>query len=130
MSDTNEEIQEQIASLLTLVLVLVIPTIQKILHTLFTPGRTRRLYHTSILSGEAWVQELLHGHPEQIQTELGVHVHVFLALISELHLMGYGDSKFVSLEEQLAIFLYACVTGLTIRHVGERFQHANETISK
>ena len=35
MSDTNEEqIQEQIASLLTVVLVLVIPTIQKILHTL------------------------------------------------------------------------------------------------
>ena len=54
----------------------------------------------------------------------------FLALISELHLMGYGNSKFVSLEEQLAISLYACVTGLTIHHVGERFQHANETISK
>ena len=129
MSDPNEEqIQEQIANLLTVVLVLVMPTIQKILHTLFSPGRTRWPYHTSILSEEAWVLELLHGHLEQIQTELGVHAHVFLALISELCLMEYSNSKFVSLEEQLAIFLYAYVTGLTICHVGERFQHANKTI--
>jgi hypothetical protein len=34
------------------------------------------------------------------------------------------------LEEQLAIFLYACVTGLSVRHLGERFQRSNDTISK
>ena len=44
--------------------------------------------------------------------------------------MGHTDSKFVSLEEQLAIFLYASVTGLTSWHLGERFQHANGTITK
>ena len=44
--------------------------------------------------------------------------------------MGHGDSKYVTLEEQLAIFLYTSVTGLSIRHVGERFQRANGTISK
>jgi hypothetical protein len=44
--------------------------------------------------------------------------------------MGHSSSRFVSLEEQLAIFLYACVTGLTVRHIGERFQRSNETISK
>ncbi|KIN98454.1 hypothetical protein M404DRAFT_157497, partial [Pisolithus tinctorius Marx 270] len=36
---------------------------------------------------------------------------------------------FVSLEEQLAIFLYMSVTGLTIRHIGEHSQQSNETIS-
>ena len=87
-------------------------------------------YHTSILSGYAWVQELLNGHPERIRTELGVHKEVFYALLEELQLMGHGDTKYVTLEEQLAIFLYMCVTGLTIRHVGERFQRANGTISK
>ena len=52
-------------------------------------------YHTSILFGRAWLQELLHGHPERICTKLGVH------------------------KEQLAIFLYTSVTGLSIHHVGE-----------
>jgi hypothetical protein len=87
-------------------------------------------YHTSALSGEAWVIELLIGHPERIRCELGMHAHVFAKLISELRTLGYSDSKFVSLEEQLAIFLYASVTGLSIRHIGERFQRSNATISQ
>jgi hypothetical protein len=87
-------------------------------------------YHTSILTGEGWVMELLAGHPERIRCELGVHCHVFLQLIQELRQLGHDRSKYVSLEEQLAIFLYISVTGLTIRHVGERFQRSNETISR
>jgi hypothetical protein len=87
-------------------------------------------YHTSALTGEAWVVELLSGHPEHMQTALGVNLHVFSALILELRAAGYKNSKHVSLEEQLAIFLYACVTGLTIRHLGEHFQRSNETISR
>jgi hypothetical protein len=96
-------------------------------------GRTRpdrEPYHTSILTGEGWVMELLAGHPNRIRCELGVSHEVFANLIDELQQMGYGNSKYVSLEEQLAIFLYMSVTGLTIRHVGERFQRSNETISR
>ncbi|KIO00268.1 hypothetical protein M404DRAFT_153038 [Pisolithus tinctorius Marx 270] len=44
--------------------------------------------------------------------------------------MGHGNSRFVSLEEQLAIFLYTSITGLSIRHVGEHFQRSNDTISR
>jgi hypothetical protein len=87
-------------------------------------------YHTSILSGEGWVMELLSGHPNRIRCELGVSHDVFTELVYELRELGYGNSKYVSLEEQLAIFLYMSVTGLTIRHVGERFQWSNETISQ
>ena len=76
-------------------------------------------YHTSILTGEGWVMELLSGHSNRICCELRVSHDVFAALISELQDMGQGDSKYVSLGEQLAIFLYICVTGLTIRHAGE-----------
>ena len=55
---------------------------------------------------------------------------VFLALVSELRtICGLEDSRHVTLE-QLAIFLYMSVTGLSIQQVGERFQHSNETISK
>ena len=87
-------------------------------------------YHTSILTGEGWVLELLNGHPKRIHTELGVRRHVFRRLVSALQDTGIMRSKHVSLEEKLAIFLYASVTGLSVRHLGERFQRSNDTISK
>jgi len=87
-------------------------------------------YHTSALSGMAWVNELLTGHPDRIQNELGVRRHVFYALFNLLHTEGFRNSRSATLEEQLAIFLYGCVTGLDIVHLGERFQQSNETISK
>ena len=43
---------------------------------------------------------------------------VFLQLISELRAQGCWDTKNVTLEEQLTIFLYICVTGLMVQHVG------------
>jgi hypothetical protein len=96
-----------------------------------TPIYWKQEYHTSALTGEAWVQELIHGHPDRIKNELGMRLHVFMALLAELSLTcGLTASRHVSLEEQLAIFLYTCVTGLSLRHVGERFQRSNETISK
>jgi hypothetical protein len=80
-------------------------------------------YHTSALTGQEWVMELIVGHPERIRCELGVHAHIFERLINDLRSLSHQDSRHVSLEEQLAIFLYTCVTGLkAVRHVGERFQ--------
>ncbi|KIJ59012.1 hypothetical protein HYDPIDRAFT_73093, partial [Hydnomerulius pinastri MD-312] len=52
------------------------------------------------------VTELILGHLECIQCELGMHKEVFLQLIVELQEMGHADSRIVTLEEQLAIFLY------------------------
>jgi hypothetical protein len=87
-------------------------------------------YHTSILTGEGWVQELLAGHPGRIRCELGVSHEVFVGLLNHLYAARYTNSKHLSLEEQVAIFLYVCVTGLSIRHVGERFQRSNDSISR
>jgi hypothetical protein len=87
-------------------------------------------YHTSALSGAAWVAELLQGHSECIRCELGVHQHVFQFLVSYLQIIRVEHSWDVLLEEQLAIFLYRCVTGLSIRHGGEYFQSSNDTVSK
>jgi hypothetical protein len=95
-----------------------------------TPFFNKMEYHTSALTGQACVLELLNGHPDRICCELGVCHHVFYALIDRLRAMGHSDAREVMLEEQLAIFLYTCVTGLTICHVGEHFQHANGTISR
>ena len=93
------------------------------------PRKDPQPYHTSILSGEGWVLELLTGHPDRIRNELGLSVDLFEELITVLRDHGHKDSRSVSLEEQLAIFLYTCVTGLPMRHVGERFQRSNDTIS-
>jgi hypothetical protein len=80
-------------------------------------------YHTSALSGQGWVLELINGHPERMHTELGVRVHVFRRMVIALQKAGMGPSKHISLEEKLAIFLYASVTGLSIRHANIYFSH-------
>ena len=96
-----------------------------------SPQYWRQPYHTSVLSGRRWVNELIHGHPDRIRNELGMRVHLFLLLVAEIKVnCRLDDEKNVTLEEQVAIFLYTCVTGLSIRHVGERFQRSNETISR
>ena len=87
-------------------------------------------YHTSILTGQGWIVELITGHPNCICCELGMCANVFLQLVTEICALGHTNSWFVSLEEQLAIFLYTCVTDLTIRHVGEHFQRSSDTISQ
>jgi hypothetical protein len=119
-------IRRNIVLIVGILLTTIIPKVVQVICALYV----KQPYHTSILSGEGWVQELLNGHPKRIQCELGVSKHVFHQLIHELQSMGHTRSRYVSLEEQLAIFLYTSVTGLTVQHVGERFQRSNSTISK
>jgi hypothetical protein len=96
-----------------------------------SPLYWKQPYHTSALTGEAWVKELIVGHPDRIKNELGMRLHVFLAFMNQLRVVGgLTDSREVSLQEQAAIFLYTNVTGLSFRHVGERFQRSTDTISK
>ncbi|KAJ3978867.1 hypothetical protein F5890DRAFT_1422155 [Lentinula detonsa] len=84
-----------------------------------SPYYAKVQYHNSALSGHAWLQELLLGHPDRIHMELGVRHHVFWALCLELRLFGAEDTPHITLEESLAIFLYLIWTGLSVHHVGE-----------
>ena len=86
-------------------------------------------YHTSALTSGMWVEELRNGHPDHIKSELGMRLHVFVALVQALAAVGLKAAQYISLEQHVAIFPYTCVTGLSIHHIGERFQHANATIS-
>lgn len=122
----QQNLYQQIIKITALIIGTVLPLFIQIIQC----HLVREPYHTSILTGQGWINELLDGHPEHIQTEFGMHKHIFLALVSELQDLGHTNSKYVLLEEQVAIFLYACVTGLTVRHLGEWFQRSNETISK
>jgi hypothetical protein len=87
---------------------------------LFLSPSPRIPYHISALTGYAWVCELLTGHPDCIKNNLGVKLEVFEALVQVFKNNGFESSRNgVSVEEQLAIFLYTCVTGLSTRHLGE-----------
>ena len=116
---------QHMARLFTFIIRIIVLNVAAIIRSRYL----KQPWHTSVLTGQMWVIELLAGHPERIRTELGVHKHVFYAIIDELRELGHTDSKFVTLEEQLAIFLYCSVTGLTVRHLGERFQRANDSIT-
>jgi hypothetical protein len=89
-------------------------------------------YHTSVLSGEAWVQELLARHPKRIWNELGLHRSTFTLLIKAIKApaVSLQSSCHVSIEEQLLIFLYTAVTGMSCTHIGEHFQRSSDTITK
>lgn len=77
-------------------------------------------YHTLILMGEGWILEFLNGHSNRIQTCLGVSHDVFDQLVHVLKHHGVLDSQHgISVEEQLGIFLYISVTGLSSQHVEE-----------
>lgn len=90
---------------------------------------TQRM-HTSALSGQAWVDELISGHPKRMQINFGMPLHVFTSLIIELRLLGVTDGRRISLEEKLGIFLYTCLTGMGCRLVGERFQRSKDTVTR
>ena len=121
-------IMRRVLLILTAFLHIHLQFLYEILRTPLLPAR--QPYHTSALTGAQWVMELLTGHPRRIRTELGVTHHVFNELLLQMEDMGMGASRHVTLEEQLAIFLYMAVTGNTIRHTGERFQRSNDTIAK
>jgi DDE superfamily endonuclease len=72
--------------------------------------------------GEGWINELMTGHPNHICCMFGVHLPVFKALVPELQEAGHHGTMNVSLMEQLSIFLYICVTGLSTRHIALHFQ--------
>lgn len=87
--------------------------------------------NTSILTGVAWLKELLSGHPVRFYDAIGMPKHVFRKLVRELTLYGgLKNSKHVCAEEQVAIFLHMCKSGKTIRKVWEQFQHSPDTTSK
>jgi hypothetical protein len=53
-------------------------------------------YHMSALSGEDGVEELIHGHPNFIKTELRMHLHIFKSLCTVLQTCGLKPSKHLS----------------------------------
>lgn len=70
------------------------------------------------------------GHPTSFRRMMGMSKYVFQRLVTALRGAGLHATRYVSLEEQLGVFLRIAVTGLGNREMQERFQRSGETISK
>lgn len=96
------------------------------------PNLTKTPRLTSLLSGQMWIDELIH-HPNNsvFYDNLGMHKHVFFELCSVLEDSGIlFDSRWVTSTEKLALLLYSVITGLSNRKLQNRFQRSADTISK
>ena len=87
--------------------------------------------HTSRLSGQQWLDELIDGHNRRFHNEMGIRKHVFMRLVHMLRRdTGLVDTRHVLAEEQLVIFLHYVHRGLSNRALQERFQRSADTIMK
>ena len=112
--DTEAQVicQVQHRCCLATILALIIVQVAYYYWLLFS-SNTPIPFHTSILTGEGWMLELLNGHPERIWICLGVSHAAFDGFLQVLLQHGVVPLRNgISVEEQLGIFLYTCVTGL------------------
>jgi hypothetical protein len=110
--------------------ILAAVTTPQILPSLFNYTH-RRPMRTSPLSGSEYIQELLTcNHSERVQEVLRMKLKVFKFLREELKHCGLHDSKYITIDEQLAMFLYTVARNASNRDVQERFQHSGETVSR
>jgi hypothetical protein len=92
-------------------------------------NRTR--IHTSILTGDLYVKEVLEGHELRCKQDFWMEKHIFHSLVECLRdRCRLRDTDYVSVEEQVAIFLYAVSKNASNRTLQGRFQHSGETISR
>lgn len=76
---------------------------------------------------------LSHPHNEVTRPELGVTVKTFKFILKELKMYAnppLADSKHITAEEQLAIFLWICRAAAGSRKAASRFQHSHDTIQR
>lgn len=109
--------------------------VQGIFHTLIpfvfnrSPPKPMR---TSEVSGAEYIYDVMYcGNPRRIQEILRMKLEVFQSLCIELeNNTSLSASRFVNIEEKVAIFLWIVARSASNRDTQERFQHSGETISR
>ena len=95
------------------------------------PSSSKQLIHTSKLSGADRVNEILTGHESLSKENFRMEVQVFQALVHILHdKQLLADSRAISVEEKVAIFMYALAKNASNETLQYEFQHGGETISR
>ncbi|XP_058217504.1 uncharacterized protein LOC131328595 [Rhododendron vialii] len=86
---------------------------------------------TSALTGAAWVAELNVGHPKRMYQSFRMSKIKFFTLCELLESRyGLEEGERISVQEQVAIFLWIVGQRANDKNAQERFQHLGETISR
>lgn len=118
-TDSEEEEEEEM-------MFLVFPTIYCI-----SSRREKIPVNTSILTGAKYIREILDGHPQRCLDILRMESHIFQLLCDHLRSKNLlKNSKGVSVEEQLGMFMYMLSRNASYRTLTDRFQHSPETVHR
>jgi hypothetical protein len=94
-------------------------------------GKDKKLLRTSRLTGHQWVQDVITSpNPIRCHQLFRMKPQTFKRLCQELKSVGLSDSRHVTVDEQLGIFLYMTSHDVSNRLVQETFQHSGETIHR
>ena len=105
---------------------LVFPTIYCI-----SSRREKIPVKTSILTGAKYIREILDGHPQRCLDILRMESHIFQLLCDHLRSKNLlKNSKGVSVEEQLGMFMYMLSRNASYLTLTDRFQHSPETVHR
>lgn len=81
--------------------------------------------------GRQFVEELIHGHPDQCHFLLRMRPKVFLELCDTIEKKyKMRSSHNVTVKESVAMFLHICGHNITQRNAMRTFGHSQETISR
>ena len=93
--------------------------------------RAKTPCHTSKLSSAEYTCELLEGHQRRSYRNLRMEARIFKALVDYLSSRGLLQStRGVTVEEQLAMFMYMLARNASFTALCDRFQHSGETIHR
>ncbi|CAK5270820.1 unnamed protein product [Mycena citricolor] len=81
------EITQAIRLRVVLMAVLLYVTLQLAVTMFASPQYWTQAEHISALTGHGWVLELIDGHHDRIQTELGMRVDMFKIFVAQLRVL-------------------------------------------
>jgi hypothetical protein len=90
-------------------------------------AREKKRRHTSKLSGEENVQELIQGHLKNCRVAFRLQLEIFKLLASYLRKEGLVHDTRIKVEEQLAFFLYMLSHNALSEDLIEEFGHSGDT---